>query len=176
MSRSTFAILAALSLTSCSKLVARGDHDASSEPASRQGVTTATGTTASTPVHAGDDLLGLASGAMVVQRAKAPDANGEAWFMFDEDGQTGWTSDSGHHLEPTVVELAERSTIKSLQIDTARIETDGRLPKDVLFEVSDTSATTGFKPIATVTLAKEQKDGQTRRSPSRRPSLDDGCG
>jgi len=49
-----------------------------------------------------------------------------------------------------VIELASRSTIKSVAFDTAHDERDGRVPKEVLLEVSDTSAKDGFKPIADV--------------------------
>jgi len=110
---------------------------------------------------AAEDLAGLAAGAIVVQRARAPEAVGEAWYMFDEDPKTGWTSESGAHLQPTVIELADRSVIRSVQFDTANIETDGREPKEILVEMSDTSATDGFKPIARVTLTAAPKDGQT---------------
>ncbi len=108
----------------------------------------------------GENLAGLASGAVVVVRPTPPDANGEAWFMLDEDLRTGWTSLDNKHLEPTVIELQDRSLIRSVQFDTAQVEFDGRLPKRMLVEMSDTSATDGFKTIADVTLSASMKDGQ----------------
>jgi len=118
------------------------------------------GTPASPARPGGDNLAGLAAGAVVVVRPTPPDSNGEAWFLLDEDLRTGWTSLDGKQLEPTVIELADRSVIRSVQFDTGSVETDGRLAKRVLVEMSDTSATDGFKPIADVTLAAEMKDGQ----------------
>jgi hypothetical protein len=56
--------------------------------------------------------------------------------------------------------LADRSVIRSVQFDTASIETDGREPKEMLVEISDTSATDGFKPLARATLSAAPKDGQ----------------
>jgi hypothetical protein len=60
--------------------------------------------------------------------------------------------------------LADRSLIRSVQLDTANDEFEGRLPKQVLVEMSDTSATAGFQPIAAVTLSAALKDGQTFRT------------
>ncbi len=121
------------------------------------------------PAAAGEDLAGLAAGALVVQRPEAPGASAEAWFLLDEDPRTGWTSNAGQFGQPTVIELADRSLIRSIQLDTANDEFDGRLPKQVLIEMSDTSATAGFKPIATVTLAPTLKDGQIFRTSAEVP-------
>jgi OOP family OmpA-OmpF porin len=116
----------------------------------------------STPVAppAQENLAGLAAGAVVVVRPTVADANGEAWFLLDEDLRTSWTSLDGKHLEPTVIELQDRSVIKSVQFDTGNVDWDGRLAKRMLVEMSDVSATEGFKPIADVTLAAEMKDKQ----------------
>src|SRR5690349_16523805 len=69
-----------------------------------------------------ENVAGLGAGAIVIQSPKGPGAGAQAWFMLDEDTTTGWTSDPGSHLEPTVIELADRSTIRSVQFDTASIE------------------------------------------------------
>jgi hypothetical protein len=37
----------------------------------------------------------------------------------------------------------------------------GRVPKEVLLEVSDMSATDGFRPIADIKTSGQQKDGET---------------
>ena len=107
-----------------------------------------------------ENLAGLASGAVVVVRPTAAEANGEAWFLLDEDLRTSWTSLEGKQLEPTVIELPDRSIIRRVQFDTGNVDFDGRLPKRVLVEVSDTSASAGFKAIADVTLSAAMKDGQ----------------
>lgn len=130
--------------------------------------TTAVSATAATttntpepPTHSEEDLVALASGAVVVQRPHATDSNGEAWFLFDEDPGTGWTSASKAWSEPTVVELPDRSVIKVVQFDTASAENDGRVPDEVEVAVSDQGPKEGFQPIARVVLSRELKDGQT---------------
>lgn len=152
-----------LALFSCKK------HESSVATTSSAASTTATATAAATPAaatstalpsHDGENLVALASGAMPVIRASAPEQGGEAYYMFDEDPTTGWASKDHQFGEPTVVELADRGVIKSVEFDEQRIAYDGRLPHEVVVEVSDTSATDGFKPIARVQMT-EQKDGQT---------------
>lgn len=108
--------------------------------------------------HDAQDLLALTTGAVIVQKAQAADANGEAWYMFDEDGATGWCSTDD---KPTsaVLELPHRALLKTLQFDLKNIEQDGRVPKDVVVEMSDTGATDGFKPILTTSIPRKQEDG-----------------
>lgn len=140
-----------LVLTACKK----GEVAA---PASAPAAPAAT-TSSVLPEHSGENLVALASGAMPVVRASAPEQGGSAYYMFDEDTTTGWVSKDHQYNEPTIVEMADRGVIKTLQFDEQRIDYDGRLPHEVVVEVSDTSATDGFKPIARVTMS-EQKDGQ----------------
>lgn len=142
-------------------------HEAPSTTSTETTSTTATTSSATPaatqtvlPTHNGENLVALASGALPVHRASAPEQGGEAYYMFDEDATTGWVSKDHQFNEPTVVELADRSVIKSVEFDEARIDYDGRLPHEVLVEMSDTSATDGFKPIAKVSMT-EMKDGQT---------------
>lgn len=159
--RKLIAFFVVLGVLACKK------HETPSTTSSETVSTTAT--TSSTtpavtqtvlPTHNGENLVALASGALPVIRASAPEQGGEAYYMFDEDGTTGWASNDHKFNEPTVVELADRSVIKSIEFDEQHIAYDGRLPHEVLVEVSDTSATGGFKPIADVSMS-EQKDGQT---------------
>ena len=123
--------------------------------------TSVTTTTPAPPTHSEEDLVALASGAVVVQRPPGQDSNGEAWFMFDEDPATGWTSQSKSWNQPTVVELPDRSIIKVVQFDTSHDEYDGRIPDEVEVAVSDQGPKEGFQPIAKVVLSRELKDGQT---------------
>ena len=82
--------------------------------------------------------------AHVVPGPAGPTANGHrATVTYDLLGMP----------DPTVIELPDRSVIRSVQFDTGLVETDGRLAKRMLVEMSDTSATEGFKPIADVTLS-----------------------
>jgi len=117
-----------------------------------------TSSAAGTIAHSGDDLIALANGALVIKGAKPADRNGDAWHMLDEDPATGWCSDTGTWNEPTTIEMASRSTIKSVAFDVTKDEWEGRVPKEVLLEVSDTSATDGFKPLADVTLSGKQAE------------------
>lgn len=115
-------------------------------------------TSTATPSHDQENLVALASGAYPIVRADAPEASASPYYMFDEDPTTGWASPDGKYNEPTVIELADRSIIRSVGFDEAGIAYDGRLPKEVLVEMSDTGASSGFKEIARVTM-NEQKDG-----------------
>ena len=155
-----------LALTACAKHETSSTTQTATQTTSVQTTasTTATAgtsvaTTTSLPQHNGENLVALASGAFPVIRASAPEQGGEAYYMFDEDPTTGWASKDNQFQEPTVVELADRSLIHSLQFDEARVDYDGRLPKEVLVEMSDRSATDGFTPIADVSIT-EQRDGQ----------------
>ena len=142
-------------------VVACTKHETTTATTTPSAPTPAPTTTAqSLPAHNADNLLSLASGAMPVILAGAPEQGGEPYYMFDDDPNTGWSSPDGKFNMPTVVEMADRAVIKQLEFDEAKIAYDGRLPKKVLIEVSDTSATAGFKPIAEVSIT-EMKDGLT---------------
>ncbi|HKR62644.1 MAG TPA: OmpA family protein [Thermoanaerobaculia bacterium] len=104
-----------------------------------------------------EDLAGLAQGAMVVS---SPASYSEAYYMLDEDPRAGWSADSVVG-KPVVIALAQRSAIERVSFDTSNAEYEGQVPRNVVVEMSDTSATDGFKPIANVTLADTGKDGQT---------------
>jgi len=149
-----------LAIVSCKKNESAATSTAATATTSSIATTAPPATATVLPTHNGENLVALASGAMPVIRAGAPEQGGEPYYMFDEDPQTGWASNDGKYFEPTVVELADRGLIHSIEFDEQNIAYDGRLPHEVLVEVSDTSATDGFKPIANVTMT-EQKDGQT---------------
>jgi outer membrane protein OmpA-like peptidoglycan-associated protein len=105
-------------------------------------------------------LVSFAGGALIVQ---APQEYGGGWsamYMLDGQAGTGWASPE-KVLTPavTVVEMSERSLLKRLEFDTGNTDGENRGAKDVLVEVSDTSAKDGFKKIAEVAL-KDKVDGQ----------------
>lgn len=115
---------------------------------------------AATPAVPETSLVSFAGGALIVQ---APQEYGGGWsalYMLDGQAGTGWASPE-KVLTPavTVVELAERSLLKRLEFDTGNTDGENRGAKDVLVEVSDTSARDGFKKIAEVAL-KDKVDGQ----------------
>lgn len=134
---------------------------ASNTTSSTQTTASAAATTSNMPAHSNDDLVALSSGAVPVVNATPVDANGEAWHMLDEDGDTGWSSNDVHWKEPTVIELADRSVIRNVAFDLQHDEWEGRVPKEVTVEVSDTSATDGFKPIVDVTIPQKLQDNVT---------------
>lgn len=105
-------------------------------------------------------LVSFSSGAIIVQK---PQEYGDSWSAFwilDENAGTGWATPKGvTGNQVMVIEMPERSLLKSLEFDAARVDGPGRGAKDILVEVSDTSAAAGFKAIAQVTLA-DHKDNQ----------------
>lgn len=154
-------IVCLLLLAACKKHEAAAPAASTTASTSSTTSTTTAATTTTLPSHDGENLVALGSGAIPVIRGRAPEQGGEAYYMFDEDPTTGWASDDGGHWgDPTVVELPDRSVVKSVEFDEAKIAYDGRLPHEVLVEMSDTSATAGFQPIARVTMT-EMKDGQS---------------
>jgi OOP family OmpA-OmpF porin len=135
-------------------------------PASTTSATTETTATASTATAAtqttvpptnAEDLVGLAQGAMVISSAATPYA--EPYYMLDEDPRTSWSADAVVG-KPVVIALAQRSAIERISFDDAVAEYEGQVPRNVVVEMSDTSAAEGFRPIANVTLADTGKDGQ----------------
>lgn len=161
--RKTMMLLAVVLLAACPKKQETTTTTTTTSTAASATTSSAatTSTAAGTIAHSGDNLLALANGALVLTGAKPVDKNGAAWHMIDEDPATGWCSDTGTWNQPTTIELAARSTIKSVAFDTAKDEWEGRLPKAVLLEVSDQSATAGYKPIADVTLSGKQSSDET---------------
>lgn len=116
---------------------------------------------AAAPVSSEPSLVSFSSGALIVQ---APAEYGSGWtafWMLDEKPDTGWASPEGV-LTPavTVIALPEKTVLKRLEFDTGGTDGENRGARDVLVEVSDTSAKDGFKTIATVSL-KDKTDRQT---------------
>jgi len=128
--------------------------------------TTATTASAATDVNAApakdaDDLVGLEQGAFVVVSPKSIDYGSGAYRLLDGDPKARFASAEDQPVnQPIVIALPERSSIDRVAFDTADAGLDTHTPKTILVEMSDTSATAGFKPIANVTLAA-MKDGQT---------------
>lgn len=115
---------------------------------------------AAPPAAPEPSLVSFSSGALIVQ---APQEYGSGWstiLMLDELPTTGWASPEGV-LTPavTVIALPERTLLKRLEFDTGSTDGENRGAKDIVVEVSDTSAKDGFKPIAQVSL-KDKTDRQ----------------
>jgi len=115
---------------------------------------------AAVPAPSEPSLVSFSSGALVVQAPAEYGSGWSAFWMIDEKPDTGWASPEGV-LTPavTVIALPERTVLKRLEFDTGNTDGENRGAKDVLVEVSDTSAKDGFKPVATVSL-KDKTDRQ----------------
>src|SRR6185295_19246035 len=105
-------------------------------------------------------LVSFSAGALIVQKPQEYDSNWSSFWMIDERADSGWASPEGV-LTPavTVIALPERTLLKRLEFDTRNTDGENRGAKDVVVEVSDTSAKDGFKQIAAVSL-KDKLDGQ----------------
>lgn len=113
-------------------------------------VPTPTATGSATPAHDEDDLLGIASGAMIVAGAGV-EAMAEAWYMLDEDPATGWSQESEKvAVTPLVIALPDRVQIETIVLDEAQIELDLRLATEIQVDISDKSETGPWQPIATL--------------------------
>jgi outer membrane protein OmpA-like peptidoglycan-associated protein len=153
----------ALLLLACVVACHRSESTTTTTATAETSASSTTGSTAppatqtTVPTSNAEDLAGLAQGAMVVS---APKSYKEAYYMLDEDPRTSWSADTVVD-KPVVIELAQRTAVDQISFDDAVAEYEGQVPRNVVVEMSDTSATDGFKPIATVTLADTGKDGQT---------------
>lgn len=156
MGKRVILLLALAALVSCKKAEAPAPTTSAPPPAT----TATTATTASAPANNAEDLVGIAQGAMIV-RNPDKDSLHPAYMMFDESPIHDWVSAEGRATNLAfVIELPERSAIDHVEFDTDSAELDTHAPKDLLIEMSDTSADAGFKQIAKLTLVAK-KDGQT---------------
>jgi outer membrane protein OmpA-like peptidoglycan-associated protein len=106
------------------------------------------------------NVASYAYGTWVVKHPKEYDAKWSAPMLFDEHSASGWATPKGTvGPQEIVVELGQRSLIHALEFDTASADGPGRAAADVTVEISDESASAGFKPLANVKLA-EGKDHQ----------------
>lgn len=99
------------------------------------------------------NLAAFASGALIESSTSDYGGGWEARWITDEAPDTGWSSEQGK-AGPFVIVLSlpDRSEIRSLEFDTAKTENDARAAKDIDVTISDTSATTGFAQVASVSL------------------------
>jgi len=160
MQKRVILALAMAAFVSCKKAEAPAPATSAPAPATTAATTATTGTTASAPANNAEDLVGIAQGAMIVRDPDKASLH-PAYMMLDESPQHDWVSAEGRATNLAfVIELAERSAIDRVEFDTDSSELDTHAPKDLLIEMSDTSADAGFKQIAKLTLVAK-KDGQT---------------
>lgn len=115
----------------------------------------------------GRNLLAFGAGAIVVDKTSETGASDSAARMLiDESGFPWMTADGQIENQSVTLELPARTTLKTLVFDTAQpTYYDGRGAKDIIVEVSDESATSGFQNVLEATLQDSQNkngvDNQT---------------
>lgn len=122
--------------------------------------TLAVSASAAAPPASEPSLVSFSSGALVVQKPQEYNEEWSAFWIFDERPDSGWATPEGVVTpQAVVVALPERTVLKRLELDTGGTDGEKRAAKDVLVEVSDTSARDGFQKIAEVSL-KDRADNQ----------------
>jgi outer membrane protein OmpA-like peptidoglycan-associated protein len=106
------------------------------------------------------NMLSLQEGALPVV---VPSTYGtwHAHLLLDDSPKSGWACESGNISDNVFVfELAETATLERFEFDTASVDAEGAGAKDVLVEVSTTSALDGYSPVLETALA-DQADQQS---------------
>ncbi|MHB0968968.1 MAG: OmpA family protein [Thermoanaerobaculia bacterium] len=99
-------------------------------------------------------LTSFSAGALLVTTPQAYGGGWPAWGIIDEYPEHGWaTPNEGVTPQTFVIALPEKTLLQRLEFDTGSVDGEGRGAKDVVVEVSDTSAEAGFTQIAAVALA-----------------------
>lgn len=105
----------------------------------------------------GTNYLAFGAGTVVVAKtSEAASSDDSARKLNDESG-FGWQSAKGAIENQSVtLELPSRTTFKTFVFDTKQTTSvDGRAAKDVIVEISEVSATSGFQTILEATLKDE---------------------
>jgi outer membrane protein OmpA-like peptidoglycan-associated protein len=105
-------------------------------------------------------LVSLSAGAIIVKKPAEYNEQWSAIWLIDEKPGDGWATPDGTVSEQTVVvALPEQTQLKKLTFDTASTDgDDGRAAKDIRVEMSNTSESDGFQPIADVSLQDKQNN------------------
>ena len=112
-----------------------------------------------------NDLITFAGGTLIVQKSsqmygEKEDVNWGIIALIDGSSQSGWSSEKEITENQTAVfELPARTTFESFGFDTARVQENDSIAKNVTVEVSDTDANSGFEKVLDAKL-EEEKDGQ----------------
>ena len=120
---------------------------------------------AATPIN----LLSIQEGTFPV--VKPPSYGG--WVveaLLDDSPDTGWASQEGNIADNVfVLEMAAEATIERFEFDAANVDEEGAGARDVVVEVSTTSASDGFTPVLQATLAAG-RDRQAFDAATRAPA------
>ena len=116
------------------------------------------------------NMLSLQEGALPVV-VPANYGNWHAHYLLDDSPKSGWACKSGNINDNVFVfELVETATMERFEFDNASVDAKGAGAKDVLVEVSTTSALTGYTPVLETTLADltgQQSFPATVKAPAR---------
>jgi Outer membrane protein and related peptidoglycan-associated (lipo)proteins len=116
--------------------------------------------TPSIPTTERKNFLAYGSGAFVIGKTSQYDRTWQAVNILDESPKYGWSSDGGDIGTQSIsIELAAPTILKSIVFDTAQVDGEDVAAKDVTVEVSETSATEGFREILSTSL-KNKEDNQ----------------
>jgi outer membrane protein OmpA-like peptidoglycan-associated protein len=108
---------------------------------------------AQTPLPGSQDVVSFAAGATILQRPTEYSDTYSALMLIDESPRSLWSSRMGSvGNQVVVIALSERTLLKSVSFDTSAADLPARAAKDVLVEVSDSSATAGYQAVASVSL------------------------
>ena len=109
------------------------------------------------------NLTAYTTGAWILKKPAEYDDAWSAFWLLDERAESGWATPQGVVTpQQVLIVLAERSLIRALEFDSGHTDGDSagsRSAKDMVVEVSDAGPTTGFAPIASVSL-KPKADKQ----------------
>lgn len=99
------------------------------------------------------DVAAFANGALIDHASSVWGSDWAPIQLLDEDPQTGWATAKDPKIPiEIVISLPERSEIHALEFDTRSIEKRKYGAKDIDIFISDQSATSGYKALASVTL------------------------
>ena len=113
------------------------------------------------------DLFTFAAGTQIVSDGTAGDiygANYGPYNLIDESAMTEWMVEVAAPAS-VILELAERTSLTRLAFDTGGMNIDAKSAKSVRVEVSDSSATSGYKQVLEAEL-KMAENGQEFVLPS----------
>ncbi|MBU1700056.1 MAG: OmpA family protein [Candidatus Eisenbacteria bacterium] len=99
------------------------------------------------------NMLSLQEGALPVV-IPATYGSWSAHLLLDDSPNTGWACEEGNISNNVFVfELVETTTLERFEFDNAAVDAEGAGAKEVLVEVSNTSAQTGYTTVLETTLA-----------------------
>ncbi len=106
------------------------------------------------------NVLTFARGALIERVTSTASEEWDAIWLLDENPATGWSTGEELTLPVTIViSLPQQSRVSRFEFDTALTDPPDTAARDVDILISDTSANTGFIPLATARL-KPNEDRQ----------------